>query len=143
MIAINLAVASVCVLWHTTMCRVCLPALNYYTINHFETKHWLVSSSRRPCFGFKTMKLYVKYHLFRHSSSVKLKCQLLHQDTCNCSYFVRLVCFSDDQEEVVHSDDAFAPVAFLHFKSMHLEKKDLVGNLLSHYQVLFPPKKLF
>ena len=40
-------------------------------------------------------------------------------------------CFSDDQEVVVHSDDAFAPVAFLHFRSMHLEKNDMVGSLLS------------
>lgn len=31
----------------------------------------------------------------------------------------------DESEVVIHSDDAFAPVGFLHFKRMHVEQKEL------------------
>ncbi|KAK2188633.1 hypothetical protein NP493_126g02017 [Ridgeia piscesae] len=44
--------------------------------------------------------------------------------TLDCPLFNKRIVI-DNQEVVVHSDDAFAPVAFLHFKSMHLEKKDV------------------
>ncbi|KAI0219040.1 Diphthine--ammonia ligase [Lamellibrachia satsuma] len=44
--------------------------------------------------------------------------------TLDCPLFNKRVVI-DDQEVVVHSDDAFAPVAFLHFRSMHLEKNNM------------------
>lgn len=31
----------------------------------------------------------------------------------------------DESEVVIHSDDAFAPVGFLHFKRMRVEQKEL------------------
>ena len=31
----------------------------------------------------------------------------------------------DESEVVIHSDDAFAPVGFLHFKRLHVEQKKL------------------
>ena len=37
---------------------------------------------------------------------------------------------SDSSETVTHSEDAFAPVHYLHFKSMHLEDKDIVNIIL-------------
>ena len=36
------------------------------------------------------------------------------------------VCFRDEQEIVTHSDDAFAPVAYLNFIRTHLEDKQMV-----------------
>ena len=37
-----------------------------------------------------------------------------------CDFIAR-----DESEVVIHSDDAFAPVGFLHFKRMHVEQKEL------------------
>ncbi len=37
---------------------------------------------------------------------------------------------SDSSEAVTHSDDAFAPVHYMHFNNMHLEDKDIVSYLL-------------
>ena len=37
-----------------------------------------------------------------------------------CDFIAR-----DESEVVIHSDDAFAPVGFLHFKKMHVEQKEL------------------
>lgn len=41
---------------------------------------------------------------------------------------VIVVCDRDEMETITHSDDAFAPVAYLRFKAMHLEPKDEVGE---------------
>ena len=35
----------------------------------------------------------------------------------------------DESEVVIHSDDAFAPVGYLNFKSMHLEEKTEVSGI--------------
>jgi len=42
------------------------------------------------------------------------------------------VLHSDEVEVVMHSDDAFAPVAFLNLKKLHLEEKahDLVSLMV-------------
>ena len=40
--------------------------------------------------------------------------------------FVYCFICSDESEVVIHSDDAFAPVGFLHFKKMHLQDKEKV-----------------
>ena len=43
--------------------------------------------------------------------------------------FKRVICLlfitRDESESVIHSNDAFAPVGFLHFKKMHVEDKEL------------------
>ena len=36
-----------------------------------------------------------------------------------CDFIAR-----DEREVVIHSDDAFAPVGFLHFKRIHVEQKE-------------------
>ena len=36
---------------------------------------------------------------------------------------IDLLCFSDEFDKVMHSDDAFAPVAYLNLRKMHLENK--------------------
>jgi hypothetical protein len=35
---------------------------------------------------------------------------------------------SDTTEEIIHSDDAFAPVGYLNLKEAHVEDKNIVGN---------------
>jgi len=44
--------------------------------------------------------------------------------TLDCPLFKQRIVI-DESEVVIHSDDAFAPVGFLHFKKMHVEQKEL------------------
>ncbi len=49
----------------------------------------------------------------------------LHTYYC-CDYYVLLILFnSESSETVLHSDDAFAPVAYLRLKSVRLRDKNV------------------
>lgn len=45
--------------------------------------------------------------------------------------FVEILVSRDECEMVMHSDDAFAPVAYLNLVKMHLEDKPLTPNVVS------------
>ena len=64
--------------------------------------------------------------------------------SCICQYFnvvidrTKFCDFTtrDESVVVIHSDDAFAPVGFLHFKRMHVEQKKL-KEVCNYMAVLF------